>query len=485
MANEQGASLPVISPEQRRVAAGQFERANQVIATGNFDYGIQLLLNCCKLDPSSLIYRQALRKTEKIKYKNNLKGSNLAMLSNSATKLKLKGAKQTGDYLKVLEYGEEILTRNPWDTGTQLDMAEAAEVLGLLDLAAWTLDQARQKNPLDAQVNRSLARVLERRGNFTQAMQAWELVRRADPNDKEAQQKANDLAAKDTIVRGHYAAGVEGKPGDGTPVAEAKADEHATPTSGLARQAFDRVSQEVAGLRQRLSGDPTNPQPYLQMALRYRRADQLDDAKQVLIEGLAATGNQFELHIELADLEIEPFRRNLAIADEMLREQPEDEELRRNRIRLLKEINTRELELFREKANRFPTESQYRFELGVRLLRAGLVDEAIVELQKTRSDNRLRWKALLYLGHCFKSRHNWRLAERNFQEALEAVPASEEAARKDLLFQLAHGSAEAGDFAKAVEVALELANLDFGYRDIGRHLDEWQQRINAGPSAAG
>src|SRR2546429_6542475 len=104
MANTDAPRLPPTSPEHRRVAAGQFERANQVIATGNYDYGIQLLLTCCKLDPANLIYRQALRQTEKTKYKNNLRGSRLALLSTSAGKAKLKAAKRAGDYLKVLEH---------------------------------------------------------------------------------------------------------------------------------------------------------------------------------------------------------------------------------------------------------------------------------------------------------------------------------------------------------------------------------------------
>src|SRR2546422_4837160 len=95
--------LPSPSPEHRRVAVGQFERANQVIATGNHDYGIQLLLTCCKLDPANLIYRQALRRTEKVKFKNNLRGSRLAFLSNSTVRAKLKAAKGSRDYLKVLE----------------------------------------------------------------------------------------------------------------------------------------------------------------------------------------------------------------------------------------------------------------------------------------------------------------------------------------------------------------------------------------------
>src|SRR5581483_29850 len=108
-------SLPPPSAEQRKVAAGQFERANQVIATGNFDYGIQLLLTCCQLEPGNMIYRKTLRKTEKVKFKNNLRGSRLAFLSTSALRTKVKNAKRTRDYLKVLEHGEKILVHNPWD----------------------------------------------------------------------------------------------------------------------------------------------------------------------------------------------------------------------------------------------------------------------------------------------------------------------------------------------------------------------------------
>src|SRR5262245_55589998 len=195
MADQQPPGVPPPTAEQRRIAASQFERANQVITTGNFDYGIQLLMTCCKLDPANLIYRQALRQTEKAKYKNNLRGSRFALLSNTAAKHRVKSALRAGEYLKVLEYGEEILARNPWDISAQMYMSAAAEALGLLDLAVWTLEQARQKNAQDLTVNRALARVYEKRGNFTQAIALWELIRKAAPTDLEAQHKAKDLAA--------------------------------------------------------------------------------------------------------------------------------------------------------------------------------------------------------------------------------------------------------------------------------------------------
>jgi tetratricopeptide (TPR) repeat protein len=471
--------LPSPNPEHRRIAAGQFERANQVIATGNFDYGIQLLLTCCKLDPANLIYRRTLRQTEKNKYKNNLRGSRMALLSTSGARARLKSAKRAHDYLKVLEHGEVILTRNPWDTGTQLEMAAAAETLGLLDLAVWILEQARQKNPKDVSVNRPLARLLEKRGLFNQAMALWELVRSAAPNDPEARNKAKDLAASATIARGHYNAVIDG----GSEESYAEFDENeaggeAEPSAAPHSPVLDRRAQEIARYRSLIEKDPTLPGPYLNLATYYRRAGLLDDARAVLEEGLGPSGRPFELITELAELEIEPFRQNLTLVDEKLRDPAPSDELKTLRHRLLKEINTRELDLYRRKSDHFPTDKSFRFELGVRLLRAGQVDEAIRELQAIRNDPRHQWKVLYYLGYCFKSRNNWRLAERNFEEALKMVPPGEETSRKDLLFQLAEGAANAGELAKAVELGFELANLDFGFHDIGRLLEDWQARLH-------
>jgi tetratricopeptide (TPR) repeat protein len=473
-------AMPAPNPEHRRIAAGQFERANQVIATGNYDYGIQLLLTCCKLDPANLVYRQVLRKTEKTKFKNNMRGSRLAFLTTSASKTKLRAAKASRDYLKMLEYGEQVLARNPWDIGTQMNMAEAAEALGLINLAAWTLEQARQKNLQDPTVNRALARLYEKRGHFAQAISLWEQVRKADPRDIEAQHKAKDLAASDTIARGNYESVVgtgpgeeagENKPGRVAPEAAPESGETPHPALG------DRAGREVTSLRSRIAADPANPVAYLSLATVYRRAGQMELARQTLQDGLAATGNHFELGLELADMDIEPFRRNLAITEEKLRGRPEDEELRKIRIRLLKEINTREMDLFRQKADRYPTEMSHRLELGLRLVRAGQTDEAIKELQAARNDPRNRWRALLYLGYCFKNRNNWRLAQRNFEEALQHLPPGEEASKKELLYQLAQGCADSGDLSRAIELALELANLDFGYRNISKLLDEWQARL--------
>jgi tetratricopeptide (TPR) repeat protein len=486
MADSSASRLPRIPAEQRRAAAAQFERAHQVLTAGDFDYGLQLLLNCCQIDPASPIYRQALRQAQRSKYKNNQHGQSLAPLLSMRSRWRLYRALRREDYLASLRYAEEVLQRNPWDMPTHLHMATAFEGLGLLDLAIWTLEQVRPQHPQEWRINRPLAQLYERRGNFTQAIALWQLVRKARPNDLEAHHKAKDLAASATIARGRYEQAVQGDaptpllpstPSAPADLAETTTEHPSVGTAdGMPSLQDERVSREASSILAKIQANPSNVNGYLQLAGYYRKQDRFDRARTVLEQGLAATGQNFEIAQELLDLAIEPLRRDLAVTDEQLRKQPKKAELQQVRARLQKEINTRELDYYRQRAERYPTDTTARFEVGLRLLRGGQLDEAIHELQNIRNDPRHHGKVLFYLGFCFQSRKNWRLAQRNFEEALKHLGNDEPLLRKEAMYYLAVGNAEAGDLTRAIDFGCELANLDFSYKDIGERLDEWQAK---------
>ena len=209
----------------------------------------------------------------------------------------------------MLEHGEQVLCRNPWDMGTQLDMAEAFDALGLLDLAVFTLDQARQKYPKDATLNRALARLFEKRGDFQKAIVLWQLVKEKHPTDVEAAHKAKDLAASETIQKGQYV--------------EAATGTKDSPVLGRiesrAIEKQDHLSRDSEPLLQRIEADPTEPALYVQLASVFRRHDQLDRARAVLTQGLGPTGNAFQLQLELMDLDLAPVRKNLELAETRLR----------------------------------------------------------------------------------------------------------------------------------------------------------------------
>src|SRR5262245_56442781 len=100
------------SPDQDRIAKAQFAKAQQVVSTGNYDYGIKLLLSCCKLDPANLIYRQALRRTEKTKYNNNMRGSAMGKLTTLPVRARIKASMAARDYQGAIQYAESLLKSN-------------------------------------------------------------------------------------------------------------------------------------------------------------------------------------------------------------------------------------------------------------------------------------------------------------------------------------------------------------------------------------
>lgn len=486
MADHTPSRLPRLTAEQRLAATKQFERAGQVAAAGDLDYSAQLLFNCCKIDPANPTYRQTLRQTQKLRHHNNGRGQALAPLLSLRAKWRMMRALRRGDPVAALEQAEMVLMRNPWDYGTHLRMARAFDELGLLNLAIWTLEQVRGQHPQDARVNRPLARLYEKRGTFTQAIALWELVRKAVPHDVEAQHKVKDLAASATIAKGRYEEAIQGSAP--TPLVAALQETNAeyapadttTPAlPNLNAPAVPAPPKEQASLQARVQANPTSATAYLQLATYHRRLEQLDRARQVLREGLAATANHFELALELLDIDIEPFRHDLAIAEDKLRKQPESVELQRIRAGLVKEINARELDYYRQRSDRFPTDVTARFEMALRLQRGGQVDEAIREFQAIRDDPRYHGKVLYYLGLCFKQRKNWRLAQRNFEEALPHLDGTAELPlRKEALYQLAVGCADAGDLPRAVDLACDLVNLDFSYKNISELLDAWQAKVS-------
>lgn len=479
-------TLPRLTAQQRQAAVGQFERANQIAkAGGDIDYTLQLLLRSCEIDPGNLTYRQTLRQTQRLKYRNNEKGQPLAILRTIGTRLKLKKSILRGQFVDALLQAEAICMRNPWDLGAHLALAKAFEGLGLSDHALWSLEQIRPVNPKNPKVNRPLARLYEKRGNFNQAIALWELVRAAQPQDLEAQRKAKDLAASQTIAKGKYEEAVKGEVPTQLqhmqkPDAEFETDgqaESSEKTEPLPEGAAgDRNPREVAQALERVKQNPKNANAYLHLASIYRRADQFDKARDTLKQGLGPTGNAFEIGQELLDLEIEPMRRDLAVAEERIRKAPSDDELQTVRGKLTKEIATRELEYYRRRSDRFPTDTASRFEMGLRLLRIGQTEEAIKELQAVRNDPRFHGKALFYLGFCFKARNNWRLALRNFEESLQHMTESDGFLRKEAMYYLAVGYAETNDLDRALELGSDLANLDYNYKNISTLLDQWQAK---------
>jgi serine/threonine protein kinase len=189
--------------EQVQAAAAQNERAQQAAAKGHLDYALDLLLSCCKLDPLTTSFRQRLRDIGRRIESRKVRGLG-GWFSAFSLRGKFRAARKARDVRKALEYGEELLLRNPVDMKTHVEMAEAADQAGLGRLAAWLLEQSRVQDPEYAPALRALALLYERLKDFHQAIAAWEALRKLQPHDGEAARKVQHLSASYTMSRGRF-----------------------------------------------------------------------------------------------------------------------------------------------------------------------------------------------------------------------------------------------------------------------------------------
>jgi tetratricopeptide (TPR) repeat protein len=148
-------------------------------------------------------YRETLRKLNRRAPAGAL-GRWFGTLNVLAIKAKMRAARASGDWRRVLENGEDVLARQAEDVDTHREMAEAAEQLGLPHLAMWLLEQARELLPHNTDLMRSMARLYENRRKWKPAIALWERVLRNEPDDIEARHKINELAVSDHLAKGKY-----------------------------------------------------------------------------------------------------------------------------------------------------------------------------------------------------------------------------------------------------------------------------------------
>jgi len=126
----------------------------------------------------------------------------------------------------------------------------------------------------------------------------------------------------------------------------------------------------------------------------------------------------------------------------------------------------------KKRAERFPTDLQIRYELGVLYFNAGKISEAIAEFQKAQGNPHRRIQAMSYLGQCFARRNMNDMAAEKLQEAIkEKVVFDEE--KKELHYQLGSVLEKMGKPQEAIEQFKIIYKNDSGYKDVGAKVDKY------------
>ncbi|MCA1686047.1 MAG: hypothetical protein LC745_08695, partial [Planctomycetia bacterium] len=282
------------SNQNQKKAMTFFQTGNDAVLKANYDYAIEMYQGACKVEPASLIYRQALRIAQRKKFKDDpSKVGRLVGARTQPIRMRARSAKSKGKSAEALIICEEAFGHNPWDTGTARDAAEAAEELGYKALAQWYLESV-QNYANDAEFFRHLGHVHELNESWPKAIAAWERVRKLAPNDEDAHRKINSLAASATIKRSGL--------GESLAKHEPTAAEKKTDAE-LSEMKQPQLTPEQRWMKE-IQENPTHVGPYLSFAEYLKGRDKLDDAWKVLARGLKAVPDDPSIQSSHAEIQI-------------------------------------------------------------------------------------------------------------------------------------------------------------------------------------
>lgn len=126
----------------------------------------------------------------------------------------------------------------------------------------------------------------------------------------------------------------------------------------------------------------------------------------------------------------------------------------------------------KQRADRYPSDLQIRFELGQLYFEAGKLTEAIQEFQKAQNNPHRRIQALGYLGQCFAARKIYDLAARTLQRAIEEKQVFDDE-KKDLVYSLGSVLEKMGKAEEAVGQFKLIYEMDIGYKDVAAKVDAY------------
>jgi len=471
---------PLDAPEQfdfgitstgREKARKMFETAGQALERKNYGYAVSMLRQAVRLTPDESRYRQALRATNRKLFTEGGGRPKFAVGFLFWPKCWIAQLKK--DWRGLIEICEDMLVKNPWHRAAQRALGEGLYQTGLVADAVWTLQNVVQEKPNHVGSLRQLGRYQAANGDYNDAVRAWQKICELRPNDRDAETMVKNLSAHETIQRAH----LEEADSFTDSVRDQSETQRLLDEERVLKSA-DQVQARIRELEIELDAAPGNVNVYFSLADLYLQLGQPDEAEGVLRQAEEKAGAGFEAHIRLADIQIDRLQRAVNDARESLAGDPGNKELKALHKKAKKTLLAFEMDEYRQRVERYPTELNWRFHYGRRLLAAGQHQEAVGELQRARHDPKHRPQALQLLGRSFFYLGNTELALSHLQDALKALPAGADEWRKAIHYELLRVAENVGNQDLYVENLNAVAAMDFGYRDVAQRV----QRLGEGKS---
>lgn len=445
-------------------ATAFFTRAEDVAATENFDYAIEMYLEGLRRAPDSLEDGHAgLRKLALIRQG---KGGRKPSVTE---KFKHRGGKTPLEQMLSAEY---LLAKDP-DNLSYADTMLKACVAGLYKrTAAWIARLIFDANRASVKPSFSTYILLKDSyialNMFSKATTACQLACNLRPIDTALQDELRDLSAKMTMQKGKYE-----EDGDFRKAIKNRDVQERLHSQEKLVKTVEFREIAVSDTRKAVETDPTSTDKILKLAnalCDVGTAENFDEALSVLENAYIQT-RDFTLKRRQGELMIRKLRKDVRTAKARADADVSDGKLKNQLAAATEQLDKVELDHYKLCTENYPNDLHIKYEYGLCLIKSKMYDEAIPLLQEAQKDPRRRIIAMDETGLCFFLKGWYADAIDIFKRALESCEVNEDETAKDLRYNLARSYEEDGQADKALEYYRRLAQLDFGYKDVSRRVE--------------
>lgn len=454
----------------------QYQKGKAAFERNNLDYAITILTAVLEQEPAFYECREALRASQ-FKRAQGQSGTGFFLkkvLSRSTLPKAM--ALLRRDPLAALRLCEQTLNADPNSLAAHKVLADAALAADLPRTAVLSLEIVHRQAPKDRDVTLKLAKAFATLGQWDRAEKLVNELVQAYPNDPDLLEEAKNISAQRTLKEAGYEKLADGT-GSYRDVLKDKEEAVALEQASRIQRGDQGRQRLLERYLQQLQAEPNNQHLLRQIAEIYVEQRDFDRALEYYerLRGTEAVDPSLERAI--AELCAKRFDHALEQLDPDAPDYAEKAAaIRREKQEFLIADAARRVE-------RFPTDLQLRYELGVLLFEAGRLTEAIAQFQKAQNHPHHRISSLFYLGRCFLQRGMADLAARTFQNALKEKQVMDQE-KKDLIYHLGLALEKMNRPEEAMEQFKTIYEVDIGFRDVAERVDAYYtQHSGDNPSA--
>lgn len=442
-----------------------FERAEEVAATDNFDYAIDLYMEGLKRSPDDVAMGHG--PLRQLALARQAKGGKKPGILD-----KMKFGRAPKDAVERMLVAERLLARDPDNLVHGEAVLRAASDASLNNVVAWMGDIIFQANLASDKPNIEHYLLLRdcylKAGMPDSALKAIQGALIVKPDDHDLREQLRDISAQVTMDRGKY--GQQGDFRQSIKDKDAQADLQAQERVVKTEDYRVRAVEEA---RKALAERPDAPTLLMRLAdaLSDMAEGKSEDQAVELMESAYKRTGSFSFRKHSGELAMKAWRRRTRDIKKRLDAEPENTAVKAAYEQAGHKLAAIELQHYKECVDNYPTDASLKYQLGLCYLKVGKFDEAIPMFQEARRDPRNNVNSLGKIGICFFMKGWYTDALDVFKEAIEAYEMKDDSTAKELQYNLGRTYEQQGDKVQALEVYRKLAQIDFAYKDVRTRVD--------------